>query len=214
MKDTAAAGKRNPLRRLYDWVIRWAGHPHAITALFLLALAEASFFPVPPDVLLITMCIAACRRWIWFATVCTIGSTVGGILGYGIGYAFRDSLGWWLLIWIAQLTGGNAAEIQALAHGYYQQYGAWAVGIAGFTPIPYKVFTITAGWFEMNFPTFAIVSCLSRGMRFFLVAGLIGITYEKYGDRITKFIDKQFNWLTILFVILLVGGFLVLKVLR
>lgn len=195
-------------------MIRWAAHPHAQTALFLLALAESSFFPVPPDVLLIAMCVAACTRWLRYAVICTVGSALGGVLGYYIGWAFRDTLGWWLLRWVAALTGSDALTLQAMAHGYFQQYGAWAVGIAGFTPIPYKVFTITAGWFEMDLLTFAVVSVFSRGARFFLVAGLIGLSYQRYGDRITKFIDKYFNQLSIAFVILLVGGFLVLKVIR
>ncbi|MBU1638355.1 DedA family protein [bacterium] len=199
---------------MYDWVISWAAHKHAVVALFCLAFAESSFFPVPPDVLLIVMCVAAYQRWAYFAMVTSIGSVLGGMLGYGIGYGLRDSLGWWLLLWISKLVGIPALELQGMAHEYFVQYGAWAVGIAGFTPIPYKVFTITAGWFEMNFPTFVLASALSRSARFFVVAGLIGLTYKKYGDKITGFIDKYFNLLTIIFTVLLVGGFLILKILR
>ncbi len=146
--------------------------------------------------------------------MCSLGSVFGGMLGYGIGYALKDSLGWWMLVWVGKLVGQTPEMLQQTAQNYFDQYGAWAVGIAGFTPIPYKVFTITAGWFEMDFPTFVIASALSRSARFFLVAGIIGLTYKKYGDRITVFIDKYFNQLTIVFTVLLIGGFLVLKVLK
>jgi membrane protein YqaA with SNARE-associated domain len=199
---------------MYDWVINWASHQHAVTALFLLALAESSFFPIPPDVLLIVMCVAAYKRWAYFAAVTSAGSVIGGMLGYGIGYGLRDSLGWWMLVWISKIVGMTPTELQTMAQHYFAEYGSWAVGIAGFTPIPYKVFTITAGWFEMNFLTFVIASALSRSARFFIVAAIIGYTYKRYGDRITAFIDKYFNLLTIAFAVLLIGGFLILKVLR
>lgn len=202
------------IRRLYDWTVAWAARPSALIALFSIAFVESSFFPIPPDVLLIVMCVGSYQRWYVYALMCALGSVFGGMLGYGIGYALKDSLGWWLLVWIGKLIGHTPEYIQQTAQHYFDQYGAWAVGIAGFTPIPYKVFTITAGWFEMNFPTFVIASALSRSARFFLVAGIIGLTYKKYGDRITVFIDKYFNQLTIVFTVLLIGGFLVLKVLK
>lgn len=202
------------IRRLYDWTVAWAARPSALIALFSIAFVESSFFPIPPDVLLIVMCVGAYQRWYVYALMCSLGSVFGGMLGYGIGYALKDSLGWWMLVWVGKLVGQTPEMLQQTAQNYFDQYGAWAVGIAGFTPIPYKVFTITAGWFEMNFPTFVIASALSRSARFFLVAGIIGLTYKKYGDRITVFIDKYFNQLTIVFTVLLIGGFLVLKVLK
>lgn len=210
---TTKQKRKGIIRRLYDWVLEWAKHPQAVWALFVLAVAESSFFPVPPDVLLIVMCAAAYQQWARFAAVTSVGSIAGGMLGYGIGWGLRDSLGWWLLVWIGKLVGTAPEQLQATAQHYYAEYGSWAVGIAGFTPIPYKVFTITAGWFEMNFPTFVIASALSRSARFFIVAGLIGLTYKRFGTKITSFIDRYFNLLTVIFVILLVGGFLILKVL-
>ncbi len=206
-----------PLRRtrpLYDWVLSWGNSRHGTTALFFFALAESSFFPVPPDALLIALCMGAWRKWFKFALVCSIGSVVGGILGYAIGHWAFDLIGERILSLTASLSGSDPSELLKQAQYWFNEkelwgmkVGAWAVGIAGFTPIPYKVFTIASGFFDMNFVAFALASTISRSLRFFAVAGLIGGLYKRYGDRIKDAIDRYFNILAIAFVILLVLGF-------
>ena len=205
-------------RALYDWVLRWGDSRHSQTALFILSLAEASFFPVPPDALLIALCMGAHKKWYRFAIVCSVGSVIGGVLGYLIGlYAF-ELIGEAMLSFTASLSGTTPAELLDQARYWFNEkeiagmtVGPWAVGIAGFTPIPYKVFTIAAGFFKMTFIPFLVASALSRSLRFFLVGGLIGLLYKRYGERIKQFIDRYFNWLAIAFVVLLVLGFVVIK---
>ncbi len=204
----------NPLKKLYNWVLNWAETPYGNVALVVLAFAESSFFPIPPDVLLIALCMGGPRRWWRFALYCSAGSIVGGMFGYLIGYQLYDVIGQAILAFIGKLSHQDPVYLQLTAAEYFEKYGAWAVGIAGFTPIPYKVFTITAGFFKMSFAPFLIASALSRSARFFIVAGLIGLLFEKYGVGIKRFIDKYFNLLSILFVALLIGGFLVLKYLH
>ncbi|MBN1867788.1 DedA family protein [Candidatus Sumerlaeota bacterium] len=269
---------RNPLKRLYNWVLHWAATPFGVWALFVLAFAESSFFPIPPDVLLVALCMGLPSRWVWFALVCSIGSIAGGLAGYGIGYFFRDTLGQILLEWIGilvvhggadmassfhelaaniatladerprfaemvaqlravgdtlsiqpavyELTAGDKALwLRATALGWFNcpreipgmgqvVLGPWAVGIAGFTPIPYKVFTISSGMFEMNVLSFAVASALSRSARFFIVSAVIGLTYRIFGDRLRVFIDRWFNLLCTALVVLGVAGFVVLKYLK
>jgi membrane protein YqaA with SNARE-associated domain len=203
----AAAGHGRPgwLRRLYDWVLHWAETPHGTTALFVLALAESSFFPIPPDPLLIALCLGASRKSLRFAGVATLASVVGGIIGYGIG------AGAWTLVegWFFTYVPGVSAEAFARVQGLYDRYDFWAVFLAGLTPIPYKVFTLSAGVFDINFGVFVVASVLSRGLRFFAVAGLI----YRYGPPIARFIDRYFDRLAWAFGILLVGGFLVIELL-
>ena len=189
------------LRRLYDWVLHWAATPYGTCALFLLAFAESSFFPIPPDVLLIAMCVARPDKSLKYALVCSIGSIFGGCLGYLIGWHFMASVG----IRIVDFYGltDKVAYIETL----YNTYDAWAVGIAGFTPIPYKVFTIAAGMFKINFTVFVLASMVSRSARFFLVGGLI----YRFGPRIQRFIDRYFNLLAVTFTVLLVGSFILIK---
>ena len=188
-------------RRLYWWVLSWAEHPQATWALFLLAFAESSFFPVPPDVLLIALCLGRPRRALFYAGVCTAGSVLGGLAGYGIGYTVYDAVGKPILEFYG-LTE-KYAEVQAL----YNRYDVWAVGIAGFTPIPYKVFTVTAGAFGISLPGFVLASAVSRGLRFTLVAAVLRI----WGEPARAFLDRHLGVLTILFVVLLIGGFLVVR---
>jgi membrane protein YqaA with SNARE-associated domain len=189
------------LRRLYDWVIKWAQTPYGPIALFLLAFCESSFFPIPPDVLLIALAVAVPKRALQYAAVCSVGSVLGGCLGYLIGWQFMASLGTQIVEFYGLLDKYD--YIREL----YQQYDAWAVGIAGFTPIPYKVFTISAGAFEINFWVFVIASAISRSARFFLVGGLIYL----FGPGIQIFIDKYFNLLAVGFTVLLVVGFIAIK---
>lgn len=189
------------LRKLYNWVLHWAETPYGSWALFLLALAESSFFPVPPDVLLIALAISIPARSFRYALICSVGSLIGGVCGYVIGYQFMD------------LVGMRIVEFYGVTQQYgavsdlYERHNAWAVGIAGFTPIPYKVFTISAGAFKINFPIFFIASAISRSARFFLVGWLI----YAFGPEIKQFIDRYFNILAVLFVVLLIGGFIVVK---
>lgn len=209
------------MRSLYDWVLKWSESKHSLTALFFLALAEASFFPVPPDVLLIALCMGAYKKWYRFALVCSIGSVIGGCLGYLIGHYAFNLIGDHLLAITASLSGTDPQFLLDKAQYYFNDkqvfgmhVGAWAVGIAGFTPIPYKVFTIAAGFFHMSFIPFFIASAISRSLRFFVVGGLIGTLYKKYGNRIKDFIDKYFNWLALAFVVLLILGFYALKMIK
>ncbi|HSG06893.1 MAG TPA: VTT domain-containing protein [Longimicrobiales bacterium] len=174
-----------------------------MTALFVLALAESSFFPIPPDPLLVALCLGAPKRSLRFAAVATAASVVGGIIGYGIG------AGAWSVVegWFYAYVPGVSPEAFAQVQGFYDQYDFWAVFLAGLTPIPYKVFTLSAGVFNINFGVFVVASVLSRGLRFFAVAGLI----YRFGPPIARFIDRYFDLLAWAFAVLLVGGFLVIK---
>ncbi|XPS82665.1 conserved uncharacterized membrane protein [Desulfosarcina variabilis str. Montpellier] len=189
------------MRRIYDWVLHWADTPYGTWALFLLAFAESSFFPIPPDVLLIALCVARPERSFRYALVSAAGSILGGCLGYLIGWQFMTGVGNRIVAFYG-LTG-KVAYIETL----YQTYDAWAVGIAGFTPIPYKVFTITAGMFKINFVVFVLASLVSRSARFFIVGGLIYL----FGPRIQRFIDRYFDLLAVSFTVLLVAGFVLIK---
>lgn len=189
------------LQRMYIRCMEWIQTPAGIWVLFFIAVAESSFFPIPPDVFLIALCISVPKKSFKYAGVCAVGSVIGGILGYGLGLGFMDTLGKPIL----DLYGLH--DKYAVVQGLYQKYDAWAVGAAGFTPLPYKLFTITAGAFEINFPVFVAASILSRSARFLLVAGLI----YKFGAPVQHFIMRYFNILTIVFLILLIGGFVLLK---
>jgi membrane protein YqaA with SNARE-associated domain len=189
------------VKRLYNWVIQWAQTPYGSWALFILAVCESSFFPIPPDVLLIALAVAVPRKSMRYALICSVGSVIGGCLGYLIGHQFMVGIG----NRIIDLYGFSSRynEIKSL----YAAYDAWAVGIAGFTPLPYKLFTITAGAFNINFGVFLLASVFSRSARFFLVGGLI----LRFGPSIHQFIEKYLNLITIIFTVLLVGGFIVIK---
>lgn len=191
------------LRRLYDWVLHWAETPYGIPALFLLAFIESSFFPIPPDVLLLALCISIPARAFRFALVASIGSVSGGILGYGIGFGLWGVLEGFFYAYVPGFTEKGFHAVQNL----FSKYDFWVVFTAGFTPIPYKVITIGSGVFQINFPIFIFASAISRTLRFFLVAWII----HRYGAPMKVFIEKYFNLLTILFMILLVGGFLLVR---
>ena len=189
------------VRQIYDKSLLWVQSPSGVWALFLLAVAESSFFPIPPDVFLMVLCIAAPKKAFRYAAICAVGSILGGAIGYGLGMGFMDTLGVKILDWY------GLQDKYAVVQDLYQRYDALAVGAAGFTPLPYKLFTITAGAFKINFVTFILMSIVSRSARFFLVAALI----YKFGAPIRYFIEKYFNLLTILFLILLIGGFLLIR---
>ena len=189
------------MRALYDWVLGLAAHPSATWALFVIAFAESSFFPIPPDVLLLAMAVAIPTRAFRYAAICTAGSVLGGMFGYLIGFQFFDRVG-------EPIVRFYAVEDQYLRlQELYQRYDALAVAVAGLTPIPYKVATITAGFFEVDFTRFVLASAVSRAARFFLIAGLI----RAFGPRIRTFMDKYFEVLSVIFLVLLVGGFIVLR---
>ena len=200
----------NQLRKLYDWVLHWTDTKYGMPALFILAFAESSFFPIPPDVLLIALAMGNRSKAFRFALVCSIGSIIGGIAGYSIGH-----FAWWsgknvyssLALFFFDNVPGFSVDIFQKIRSQYELNNILIVFTAGFTPIPYKIITITAGAFNINFPMFLLASSVSRTARFFLVSLLIW----KFGEPITTFIDKYFNLLTIIFTILLVGGFLVMK---
>ncbi|NMC72533.1 MAG: DedA family protein [Myxococcales bacterium] len=188
-------------RRLYDWTLHWAETPYAVPALALLAFAESSFFPVPPDVLLIVLALGAPKRSFWFAAVCSIASVAGGLLGYAIGYFVWQGVDQFFFTYVfSEEAFRKVAEL-------YQDNAFWAVFTAGFTPIPYKVFTITGGVCQIDLPTFVLASAISRSLRFFAVAAL----FFFFGPPIKRFIDKYFNLLAVVFTVLLIGGFVVIK---
>jgi membrane protein YqaA with SNARE-associated domain len=206
--SASAAPPRRPgwhlHRRLYDWVLSWAETPHGAAALFLLAFAESSFFPIPPDVLLIALVLGARRRWWWLATNCTVASVLGAVLGYIIGMFLMEAVG------VRIIAFYHAEEYYRQVEEWYQRYDYWIVFAAALTPIPYKVFTIASGAFHMSLAPFLCVSVVGRGARFFLVSGLLYM----FGPPIKRFIDRYFDLLALLFVVLLVGGFLVIKYLK
>lgn len=190
------------IKRLYNWILSWSESRWGWLALFTIALFEASWFPLPPDILLIALCLGATKRSFRFATICLVGSVLGAALGYMIGY----------FLWTT--PSGEATALANLFYEYifsvesfnnvgalYDRFNFWIVFTAGFTPLPFKLFTIAGGMFHINFLMFIIASMVSRGMRFFLIAWLIW----KFGAPIKSFIDKYFNLLATLFTIILIG---------
>ncbi len=191
------------LRGLYDWVLKWASTPYGGIALFLLAFAESSVFPIPPDVLLIALCLGNRNRWLWFASVCTVGSVLGAAAGYLIGLGLWSAVDQLFFTYIPGFSPDKFEYVTEL----YERWNFWIVFVAAFTPIPYKVITITAGVCAINFPMFLIASIVGRAARFVLVSYLL----HKFGEPIHDFIDRRFNLVTLAFTILLIGGFLVLR---
>jgi membrane protein YqaA with SNARE-associated domain len=192
---------RNPIRVTYDWVLSWADRPGGVWALAGISFAESSFFPIPPDILLIPLCLSAPKRAFWYAGMCTAASVLGGMAGYAIGLIAFESI------------GGRIIEFYGLVDAFnrlrevYDQNAMVAISFAGFTPIPYKVFTIAAGFSRVSFPVFVVASILGRGGRFFLVAGLL----RWFGEPMKDFIDRYFNALTVALAVLFVGGFVVIR---
>lgn len=189
------------VKQLYNWVLSWAESKWGPFALFILAFAEASFFPVPPDVLLIALCLGCTTRSVKYALICTVGSVTGAMLGYGIGFGLWDVVSDWF---IPTLFSQEAFDSVGAT---YDKWNFWAVFTAGFTPVPFKLFTIAGGVFGINFPMFVLACMVGRGMRFFLLGWMIW----KFGTPIKSFIDKYFNWLVLAFTVLLIGGFVLLK---
>lgn len=200
--EVGLSTRRNPVRRLYDWVLSFADRPSGPAALVVLAASEAVFFPIPPDVLLIPLSLGRPSRAFRFAALCTLGSVGGALLGYWAGSTLYDTIGKPIL----QLYG--YADVYRTVGELYRRNLVLALGSAGFTPIPYKVFTIAAGGFKVPLLSFVAISAVSRGARFFIVAGLL----KAFGEPVREFIDRYFNLLTIAFVVLLVAGFVFIRV--
>ena len=189
------------VKRLYDWVLSWGNSKWGALALFVLAFAESSFFPIPPDVLLIALCLGAVKRSFRFALICLMGSIIGAAGGYAIGYyLWQNTAGEYTALanWFFAHVFTEESFLQV--KGLYDEYDFWIVFTAGFTPLPYKLFTISGGLFKIDLVMFFVASIISRGLRFFLIAGLIW----KFGAPIKTFIDKYFNLLAILFTVLLI----------
>ncbi len=189
------------LRRLYDWTMGLAGHRHATPALVCVSFIESSVFPIPPDIMLIPMVLADRTKAFRIALVCTIASVLGGMLGYAIGLFLFEEVGCPMLEFYGY--GPKFDVFQAK----YNDWGAWAVFIAGVTPFPYKVITILSGVTSVDLLVFVVASVAARGLRFFIVAALLW----KFGEPIRDFIEKYLGILFVLFCVLLIGGFVLVK---
>lgn len=189
------------LRRLYDWTLNAAGSRRAEPSLFIVAFLESSVFPIPPDIMVVPMVLANRARAWWIAAICTLGSVLGGLAGYAIGAFLFDLLGAPILAWY-----GNVARFDAFAE-MYNEWGAWIVFGAGVTPFPYKVITIASGATALDPLIFVLASVAARGLRFFLVAALIW----QFGPPIQQFIERRLGVVTLVFFVLLLAGFVVLK---
>ena len=189
------------IRRLYDWVIRLAQHKNAIPAMGVISFMESSFFPIPPDVMLVPMVLANRDKAFRIALVCTVCSVLGGLLGYAIGYYFFETLGAWVV-----KTYGLQAGLAAFRAGF-EQYGTWIILIKGLTPIPYKLVTIASGVAHFDFLVFVLASIVTRGARFFLVVALI----KRFGAPIRDFIERYLTWVTTALVVFVVGGFVAVR---
>ena len=191
------------IRPLYDWMMRLAGHRHALWWLAAISFMESSFFPIPPDIMLIPMILAQPRRAFLIATVCTVSSVIGGFLGYAIGFWLLEGIGRPVLEFYGQTRNLEAFQQMFL------EYGWWIIVIKGATPIPYKLITIASGAAHFPLWAFAVASVISRGMRFFLVAALLW----KFGPPIRRFVEERLTLVTTVFVVLLIGGFVAAKLL-
>jgi len=191
----------NFLKKTYNWTLEKAQHKNAKWYLSLISFAESSFFPIPPDILLIPMALASKARALFYAFMCTLFSVLGGILGYAIGYFFYNSVGIYIVDFYHLENSFNIFE------NYYKEFGILIVLGAGITPFPYKFITIASGVFGLNIFLFIIVSIIGRGLRFYLIAILLYF----FGEKIKLIIDKYFNILTVVFFILLVGSVFIIR---
>lgn len=191
------------IRRLYDWTLALAAHPRAIWWLALVAFVESSVFPIPPDILMIPMIVAAPRKAFLIAGVATVSSVVGGLFGYWIGATLFDSIGQPILAFYGMTDKFDTFRVT------YNDWGAWAVLIAGVTPFPYKVITILSGSTGLSLPVFMAASVVARGLRFFLVAALLW----KFGPSIRDFIERRLGLMFTAAMVLLIGGFAAVKLL-
>ena len=191
----------NVFRQLYDWTLNKATHPKAPWFLSIVSFVESSFFPIPPDIILIPMIIANQLKAWWYAFICTISSVIGGIFGYCIGSFFYSTIGILIVKYYSLESLFSSFEYQ------YNEYGIWIILGAGFTPFPFKFITIASGVFHLNIYLFIIVSLIARGLRFYLIATLLKL----FGNYIKIYIDRYFNIIVALFFILLIGSLFFLK---
>jgi membrane protein YqaA with SNARE-associated domain len=201
----AAPEKSGVIRRLYHWTVSWADHPAGIHALFWISFAESSFFPIPPDILLMALCFGNRNRAFTYALVCTAGSVLGGVAGWLIGWGLRDAVAIPLLGFFDP-SGATQVRIDQ----WYGAYGFWGILIAAITPIPYKVFTVFSGMMHYSLPMLVVASIIGRGFRFYVVAAII----RTFGPRVRPFIEKHLEWCFVAGTIALVGGFVAIKWLR
>jgi membrane protein YqaA with SNARE-associated domain len=190
-------------RALYDWTLRLAHHRHAVRSMAAVSFAESSFFPIPPDVILVPVVLANRDRAYWIATVCTVASVLGGMVGYLIGYALYDSVGQ-LLVRLYHMED-KIADLRLL----YDQWGAAVILVKGLTPIPFKLVTIASGFFAFNFPLFVLLATITRAFRFFLIAFLL----KKFGEPVQEFIERRLTLIGWAVLIALIGGFAALALL-
>jgi membrane protein YqaA with SNARE-associated domain len=200
---SASASRPGWFRRLYDRLLEWSASKHGVSVLGGVSFAEASFFPIPPDVLLIAAVLARPKVWVRAVVVCSIGSILGGIAGYLIGWGLWEVVQDFFFAWVPGFT----PEVYARVAELYDEWNFWIVFAAGFTPIPYKVFTIAGGVAQINLPVFVLASAVSRTARFFLVAAALRL----FGPKIKPYLDRYLGLLTVLFFILLVGGFVLIS---
>ena len=191
------------MRRLYDWVMGLAQHRFAIPLMGLVSFAESSFFPIPPDVMLVPMVLANRKKAFTIAAVCTVCSVIGGLLGYAIGFYFFETLGAWVV-----KTYGLQAGLERFRE-QFAHWGTWVILIKGLTPIPYKIVTIASGAARFDFLTFMAASIVTRGARFFIVAALLRL----FGTQVRDFIERRLTLVTSAVAAGVVGGFLVLRLL-
>lgn len=194
------------MRRLYDWVLSWAERPHGMAALALLSFAEASFFPIPPDVLLMALALGAPHRAYRFALVAALGSVAGGMLGYALGWGLWETTAQFFYAYIPGVTPVGFEQVRDL----FSRYDFWTIFAAGFTPIPYKIFTLAAGAFAINFPIFVLASFVGRSLRFFLVAAM----FYYFGRPARQLLEKYFNLFSILLLLAIIAAVLLLKLIH
>jgi membrane protein YqaA with SNARE-associated domain len=198
------------MKKTYNWVLKWADTPYGPIALFILAFSESVFFPIPPDVLLIALALGSIGKSFRFALICTIGSVSGAFVGYAIGHfawiSASEEFTGFASYFFNNIPGFTVSLFNSIKV-LFNEWDFWVIFTAGFTPIPYKMFTVTAGVFDMNLVMFFIASVVSRGARFFLVAFLIW----RFGPSIKQFLEKYFNVVALSFTVLLIGGFITIK---